>query len=96
MTEHDITFDRAIAFAQDLIRIPGAPGAEGDVAARVMRELIALGFRDVRHDDVGNVIGVAPGRGEKAPVMLSCHLDVVDVGDPATWAYPPFGAVRVV
>ncbi|HSJ10826.1 MAG TPA: M20/M25/M40 family metallo-hydrolase [Longimicrobiales bacterium] len=85
------SFDTAIGFAQDLIRIQGAPGAEGDVAARVMRELIALGFRDVRHDSVGNVIGVAPGRGAKPPVMVNAHMDVVDIGEAASWQYPPFG-----
>jgi putative selenium metabolism hydrolase len=89
----DLAFDRAIAFAQELIRIPGAPGAEGGVATRVMRELIALGFHDVRSDDVGNVIGVAPGRGSSPAVMLCSHLDVVDAGDPAAWEYPPFGGV---
>jgi succinyl-diaminopimelate desuccinylase len=93
MTKHaDLSFDRAIAFAQDLIRIPGAPGNEGDVAARVMRELVALGFHDVRQDAVGNVIGVAPGNGSKAPVMINSHMDVVDVGDIASWEHPPFDA----
>jgi putative selenium metabolism hydrolase len=93
MTRDDLTFDRAIRFAQDLIRIPGPPGAEGDVAARVMRELVALGFSDVHTDEVGNVIGTARGRGAAPPVMLCSHLDVVDVGDIATWEYPPFGGV---
>jgi len=87
-----MSFDAAIAFAQDLIRIQGAPGHEGDVAARVMRELVALGFHDVRHDEVGNVIGVAPGRGEKPAVMLNAHMDVVDVGEVSSWQHPPFGA----
>jgi succinyl-diaminopimelate desuccinylase len=89
----DLSFERALAFAQDLIRIPGAPGSEGDVAARVMRELIALGFHDVRSDAVGNVLGVAPGRGNRAPVMVCSHMDVVDVGDASTWEHPPFDAV---
>jgi succinyl-diaminopimelate desuccinylase len=93
MTAHDLSFDAAIGFAQDLIRIQGLSGQEGAVATRVMRELIALGFHDVRHDDVGNVIGVARGRGEKPPVMLSCHLDVVDIGDASTWEHAPFDAV---
>lgn len=92
VTVPDLSFDRAIAFAQDLIRIPGAPGSEGDVATRVMRELVALGFVDVRNDDVGNVIGVAPGRGDRAPVMLCSHLDVVDVGDIDSWEHGPFDA----
>lgn len=93
MTSDELTFERALGFAQDLVRIPGAPGEEGEVAARVMRELIALGFQDVRHDEVGNVIGVAPGTGEKPQLMVSSHLDVVDVGDPAWWEYPPFGGL---
>jgi succinyl-diaminopimelate desuccinylase len=93
MTRDEPTYERAIAFAQDLIRTAGPPGGEGDVAARVMRELIALGFHDVRHDDVGNVIGVARGRGEKPPVLINSHLDVVDVGDPAGWEHPPFAGV---
>jgi putative selenium metabolism hydrolase len=91
MTRADLTFDRALSFAQDLIRIPGPPGGEGDVAARVMSEMVGLGFSDVRTDEVGNVIGVAPGRGTAPPVMLSSHLDVVDVGDISAWEYAPFG-----
>ncbi|HEX7048711.1 MAG TPA: M20/M25/M40 family metallo-hydrolase [Longimicrobiales bacterium] len=89
----DLSFDRAIAFARDLIRIPSAPGAEGDVAARVLRELEALGFDEVRSDAAGNIIGRVEGRGRAPAVMLSSHLDVVDVGDPASWEHPPFDAV---
>ena len=91
MSAENLSFERAIAFAQDLIRIPSPPGNEGEVAARVMRELIALGFQDVRTDDVGNVIGIAPGRGAKPAVMLNSHMDVVDVGDVSTWEHDPFG-----
>ena len=93
MTRDDLTFERAIRFAQDLIRIPSPPGEEGEVAARVMREMVALGFSDVRSDEVGNVIGIAPGRGAAPPIMLCSHLDVVDVGDITSWPHPPFGAV---
>jgi succinyl-diaminopimelate desuccinylase len=93
MTSTDTSFDRALAFAQDLIRIPSPPGNEGEVAARVMREMIALGLHDVHSDDVGNVIGVAPGRGAAPPILLCSHLDTVDVGDIAMWQHPPYGAV---
>jgi putative selenium metabolism hydrolase len=89
----DLSFERALAFAQDLIRIPGPSGGEGAVAARVVQELKDLGFDDVWTDTVGNVLARVRGRGEAPPVMLSSHLDVVDVGDPASWEYPPFGAV---
>lgn len=88
----DLTFERAVAFAQDLIRIPGPPGGEGDVAARVLRELETLGFDDVWSDDVGNIFGLIRGRGNGPCIMLSSHLDVVDVGDPAAWEFPPYGA----
>jgi succinyl-diaminopimelate desuccinylase len=93
MTRDDLTFERAIRFAQDLIRIPSPPGGEGEVATRVMREMVALGLSDVRSDEVGNVIGVAPGRGTSPAVLLCSHLDVVDVGDIASWEHPPFGGV---
>lgn len=89
----DLSFDRVISFARDLIRIPSPPGGEGDVADRVRRELEALAFDDVWTDEVGNVIGRIAGRGDAPAVMLCSHLDVVDVGDPAGWEYPPFGGV---
>ncbi len=89
------TFDNALAFASDLIRIPGLPGHEGDVARRVRKEMEALGLVDVRVDDAGNVIGIARGLGEAPAVLLNCHTDVVAEGDPAEWEVPPFsGEVR--
>lgn len=88
----DLSFEAAIEFARALIRIPGSPGNEGDVARRVIAEMRELGFHDVRSDDAGNVIGRAPGRGEKPAVLLNSHMDVVDVGDEAAWEYPPYAA----
>ena len=44
----DASFENALAFAADLIRIPGLPGEEGDVARRVKEEMEALGLEDVR------------------------------------------------
>lgn len=93
MSARDLSVERVVAFAADLIRIPSLPGNEGDVALRVRRELEELGFRDVRIDELGNVIGVAPGRGAAPAVMLSSHLDMVDVGDPGSWEHPPFGGI---
>ena len=87
------SFEGAISFAADLIRIPGLPGREGAVAARVREEMEALGLADVRVDAVGNVIGVARGRGEAPPVMLNSHLDVVAEGDASEWEVPPFSGV---
>jgi putative selenium metabolism hydrolase len=87
------TFQRAIAFAADLIRIPSPSGLEGDVARRVMSEMEALGFDDAWTDAFGNVIGRVRGRGESPPLMLCSHLDVVDEGDPAGWEHPPYGGI---
>jgi succinyl-diaminopimelate desuccinylase len=87
----DVSFDQAIRFAQELIRIPSLPQEEGPLAARVQAELERLGFRDAHVDATGNVLGRVPGRGEAPAVMLSCHLDAVDIGDPAGWDRDPFG-----
>jgi putative selenium metabolism hydrolase len=89
------SFEGALSFAADLIRIPGLPGREADVAARVRQEMEALGLADVRVDAAGNVIGIARGRGDAPPVMVSSHLDVVAEGEHADWEVPPFsGEVR--
>lgn len=87
----DLSFARAIDFAADLIRIPSPPGAEERVATRVVAEMRSLGFDRAWTDGAGNAIGVIHGRGESAPVMLSCHLDVVDPGDPTAWEHDPYG-----
>jgi succinyl-diaminopimelate desuccinylase len=91
--ERDLSFERAIGFAADLIRIPSLSGDEGAVAWRIVDELRALGFDEVRTDRAGNVIGRIAGRGGAPPVVLSSHMDVVDVGDPAGWEHDPWGGV---
>lgn len=85
------TFENALAFAQDLIRIPSRSGMEKEVARRILLEMEALGYDETRTDQVGNVIGVVRGVAGGPPVMLNCHMDVVAEGDPATWEHPPFG-----
>lgn len=89
----EATFENALAFAADLIRIPGLPGEEGDVARRVVEEMEALGLDDVRVDDAGNVIGIARGQGAAPSALLNCHLDVVAEGDHDEWEVPPFSGV---
>ena len=89
----DLSFDAAIRFAAELIRIPSPPGGEGDVARRVVAEMQRLGFDDAWTDEVGNAIGVIRGVGDAAPVLLSSHLDVVDAGSETEWEHPPYGGV---
>ena len=86
----EASFEAALSFAADLIRIPGLPGREAEVARRVHAEMEALGLADVRVDEVGNVIGVARGRGEAPPILLNSHLDVVGEGAHDGWEVPPF------
>lgn len=84
------SFDQALSFARDLIRIPSLSGAEGDVAARVLTEMRDLRFDDVWVDELGNVIGVVRGVAHGPTVLLNSHLDVVSEGDPEEWEHPPF------
>jgi putative selenium metabolism hydrolase len=85
------SFQEAIRFAQDLIRIPSLPGQEGDLAACVLAEFKNLQFDDVWSDELGNCYARVRGRGQAAPVMLSCHLDAVDTGASESWEFNPFG-----
>ena len=93
------SFDGAVAFAQDLIRIPSLPGEEEALVRRVVSEMEALGYDDVYTDELGSVVGVMRGSGgalgaaAAATVMLSAHLDMVAAGDPEEWEYPPFDGV---
>jgi succinyl-diaminopimelate desuccinylase len=88
----DLSFQRAIAFAAELIRIPSLPGEEGAVAKRIMDELGALGFDEVNVDRAGSVVARIRGGGAPA-VMLSSHMDVVDVGDRDAWEHDPHGGI---
>ena len=86
------SFDGAIRFAQDLIRIPSLPGEEGTLTERVLREMKDLAYDEVYADGMGNAIGII--RGPSGPsIMLSAHLDMVAEGDHSEWEYPPFDAV---
>lgn len=92
------SFDGAIAFARDLIRIPSLPGEEENLARRVVAEMQALGYDDAWTDELGSAVGVVRGSGASgangdATVMLSAHLDMVAAGDPEEWEHPPFDGV---
>ena len=82
----------AIELVMELIAVPGGPGDEAAVAARIKAELIKNGFaaRNIRHDKAnrhtrcpsptGNMIACLPGRGKlrnAARRLLSTHMDTV-------------------
>lgn len=64
-----------------LCEIPSPPFGEAARAKAFLEELQALGLRDARIDEEGNVLAVRPGRagsGSGAPrIVLSAHLDTV-------------------
>jgi len=78
-------------FLQDMVRIPSESTQEKAMAERLAAEMARVGFRDVRLDRIGNVVGrIGPGRGRA--LLYNGHMDTVGVGNPATWTYDPFGA----
>jgi acetylornithine deacetylase/succinyl-diaminopimelate desuccinylase-like protein len=94
--------DRCVALLQDLIRIPtvnrGNDSREGQ--ERPAAERIADFLRDARLDprllepEKGrtSVVARVKGTGDKAPLLLNAHLDVVEA-DAARWQHDPFRAV---
>ena len=87
----DLSFAAAVRFAAELIRIPSLPGEEEAIALRIVDEMRALGFDEARTDRAGNVFGRVAGTGDAPAVLLSSHMDVVDVGDPEGWEHDPYG-----
>jgi succinyl-diaminopimelate desuccinylase len=86
----DLSFENAIDFARDLVRIPSISGDEGAVAERVMSEFKLLRFDETWTDEIGNVFARLKGTGNGPAILLSSHLDVVDAGDRSEWEHPPF------
>lgn len=86
----DLSFERCMQFAADIIRIPSLPGEEEAVARRIVDELKMLGFDEAGTDRAGNVVGRIVGEGVAPSVMLCSHMDVVDAGDADAWEHGPW------
>ena len=61
----------------ELTEIPAPPFGEQDRALRFAEKLREAGLTDVSIDEVGNVIGVRPGRSGRKTIALTAHLDTV-------------------
>ena len=61
------SFEAALEFARDLIRIPSLSGNEGEAAECVREEFVRLGFEDTRIDEVGKRRGRHTRTGGWAP-----------------------------
>lgn len=66
----------------EVARIPAPPFGEAARAEWLREKFIAIGLQDIDVDEVGNVIGILPGRDPQAPaVAVSAHLDTVFPAD---------------
>jgi putative selenium metabolism hydrolase len=80
-----------ISFLRDLIRIPSPPTKEGEIAERIVEEMLKVGFHEVRTDRIGNVVGrIGDGMGRK--LLYNGHMDTVGIGEPSSWKRDPYGA----
>ncbi len=75
------TIDSSAAdFTEEQIRIceiPAPPFGEEARARYIAARFTRIGLRDVRIDEVGNVIGILPGRSPEPLPAISAHLDTV-------------------
>jgi acetylornithine deacetylase/succinyl-diaminopimelate desuccinylase-like protein len=68
---------RLLASQIALSEIPSPTGAEERRGAMVCARFHEMGLRDVRTDEVGNVVGTRAGDTDEAPVLVCAHLDTV-------------------
>ncbi len=90
--------DAIISFLRDIVAIPSYDGNIRDVAARVERELRALGFADIHYAPYGDIvarIGGERARYSERVLLYDSHLDTVGVGDEREWKHGAFsGAIE--
>ncbi len=68
---------RTIREQVEISEIPAPPFGEEERGTRLMRGFSEAGLEVVERDPEGNVLGLHPGRKDRAPVVLSAHLDTV-------------------
>ena len=83
--------EQIILLTRQMATIPSLSGNEGQVAEIVQAAMQNLNFDEVWTDAAGNVIGLVKG-GDRPATLLNGHMDVVGIGNPDDWRYPPFGA----
>jgi len=95
MTEGDPELaEHAFRLCQQLLRIDttNPPGNELPAAELLAEELRGAGLDPVVLESApgrGNVVARLRGTGEKPPLLLTAHLDVVEA-DASAWEHPPF------
>lgn len=87
--------DEALALLADLVRLDTSnpPGRERPAAERCAEALRRDGLEPLLLEGAPgrtNLVCRWAGTGERPPLMITAHLDVVPAGDG--WSHPPFGA----
>ena len=75
-------------FMLEICAIPSIDGQIADVARRVEKELIDLGYESIRYDKMGCILGQM-GTGS-TKILYDAHLDTVGIGDPSDWKWDPY------
>lgn len=71
---------RLKTFAKTLIRTPSLSMEEEAISRVVADEMTALGYDEVRVDDLFNVVGVIKGNGTGPTLLFNGHIDHAGVG----------------
>ena len=69
--------EAAMVMQCELCEIPAPTFHEEVRAAEIVRRMKALGLKDVHVDEIGNVIGRRPGRGDGPVLAIGAHMDTV-------------------
>lgn len=95
MSENDPELvEHSFRLCQQLLRIDttNPPGNEREAAEFVAEELTSAGLEPKVLEGAPkrtNVVARLRGTGEKPPLLLTAHLDVVEA-EPSAWDHPPF------
>jgi putative selenium metabolism hydrolase len=84
--------DRLVHFTQDIVRIPSLSGQEAAVSQRIVDEMTALNFDQIRTDETGNVIGVIEGETAGPTLLFDAHTDTVGISPGVPWETDPYAA----
>ncbi len=80
-----------IEFLKDIVALPHRSGKEGEVIARIQKEMENIGYEEIRVDELGNLMGRL-GNGSRV-LVIDGHCDVVDIGNLDNWEVDPTGGV---
>ena len=80
--------ERIVSFMTEICAIPSMESEILEVGQRIAAEMEALGFDEVRFDQMGNVLGRI-GDGPRS-ILFDSHIDTVGIGDPDAWEWDPF------